>query len=210
MRTPTVKIRISGRDYAVIGHRAANLLHLLELREHTRGLFAEPLGMARLDEIERTAKVLRSRIAAAKLQRAAAVDVVDNVEVVRDPEALAAADDLLERLHVEQVDDGLLGMAIVIFLSRRKAGDRVTFAQAVDVDIAQDVEWIPDPDDALPVVPEAGDGVPLDGTPGEAPDPHTPAPGSLGTRAGDLDPRPAKVKRTAPGKGGRSMTSGSR
>lgn len=206
-----MKIRISGREYPVIGHRSANLLHLLELREHTRGLFAEPLGMARLDEIERTAKVLRSRIAAAKVQRAAAVDVVDGVEVVRDPEALAAADDLLERLNVEQVDDGLLGMAIVIFLSRRKAGDRVTFAQSVDVDIAQDVEWVPEPDDSLPVVPAAGDGVPIDGTPGEAPDPQAPAPGSPETSAGDLKAeRLVKGKRTVPGKGGRSMTSRSR
>jgi hypothetical protein len=202
-----MRIRIGEREYPVIGHRSANLLHLLELREHTRGLFAEPLGMARLDEIERAAKVLRRKVAAAHQQRAAAVNNVDGVEVVRDAEALAAADDLLARLHVQQVDDGLLGMAIVIFLSRRKAGDRVTFAQAVDVDVAADVEWIPDPDDALPVVPAAGDGVPLDGTVGTAPDPHTPAPGSPETSAGDLEAaRPAKVKR-APGKGGRSMTS---
>lgn len=203
-----MRIRIGEREYPVIGHRSANLLHLLELREHTRGLFSEPLGMARLDEIERTAKVLRGKVAAAQQQRAAAVEVVDGVEVVRDAVALAAADDLLERLHVEQVDDGLLGMAIVIFLSRRKAGDRVTFAQAVDVDIASDVEWIPDPDDALPVAPSAGDGVPLDGTVGTAPDPHTPAPGSLGTSAGDLKAaRPVKRK---PVKGGRSTTSRSR
>jgi hypothetical protein len=197
-----VKIRIGDREYPVIGHRNANLLHLIELREHTRGLFEQPLGMARLDEIERTAKVLRGRIAAAQQRRAAALEAGDDA-------AVAAADEQLERLRIEQVDDGLLGMAIVMFLSRRKAGDRVTFAQAVDVDIAADVEWISEPDDALPVTPDAGDGVPLDGA-GVAPDPRSPALGSRATSAGDPDPAPRqKTKRTA-GKGGRSTTSRTR
>jgi hypothetical protein len=208
-----VKIRINGRDYPVIGHRSANLLHLIELREHTRGLFSEPLGMARLDEIERTAKALRARIAAAQEQREAAVTQVDGVEVVVDAEAVAAADELLERLDIEQVDDGLLGMAILLFLSRRKAGDRVTFAQAIDLDVAHDVEWIHEPGDALPVTPQPGDGVPLDGTVQAAPDPLSPACGSRVTDvAGQPDPDqgpdpvPVKRKRSTP-KGGRSTTS---
>jgi hypothetical protein len=197
-----VKIRIEGREYPVVGHRSANLLHLIELREHTRALFAEPLGMARLDDLERVSKRIRAGVVAVKAAREDAVERGDDL-------AVAAADDDLRRLEAEQADDGLLGMAIVIFLSRRKAGDRVTFAQAVDVDIAHDVDWIPEPDDEQPVAPDPGDGVPLDGVTA-APDPHSPAPDSPGTRAGDPDPAPVppKVKRAS--KGGRSTTSRSR
>jgi hypothetical protein len=195
-----MRIKIEGREYPVIGHRNANLLHLIELREHTRALFAEPLGMARLDDLERVSKRIRSSLTAVQAARAEAVAAGDDL-------AVEAADDELRRLQAEQADDGLLGMAIVIFLSRRKAGDRVTFAQSIDVDIAGDVEWIPDPDDSDPVAPDASDGVPLDGV-GAAPDPHSPAPGSPVTSAGD--PEPATVKAKRPSKGGRSTTSRSR
>ncbi len=197
-----MRIKIEGRDYDVVSHRGANLLHLLELREHTRALFAEPLGMARLDELERVSRGIREQVLRVKAGREDAVERGDG-------DAVAAADVELRRLEAAQIDDGLLGMAIVIFLSRRKAGDRVTFAQAVDVDVAQDVEWIEEPGDAMPVPPAGTDGVPLDGVTA-APDPTVPAPASLATRAGDLDPAgpaPAapKVKRST--KGGRSTTS---
>lgn len=197
-----MRIRIEGREYPVIGHRSANLLHLIELREHTRALFAEPLGMARLDELERVSKRIRGQVVTVKAAREDAVERGDDA-------AVAAADDELRRLDAEQADDGLLGMAIVIFLSRRKAGDRVTFAQAVDVDVASDVEWIDDPADATPVLPDPGDGVPLDGV-AAAPDPRSPAPASPGTRAGDLDPAPVAVKVKRSTKGGRSTTSRNR
>lgn len=197
-----MRIRIEGREYPVIGHRAANLLHLIELREHTRALFAEPLGMARLDDLERVSRRIRADVVRVKAARDEAVDGGDDL-------AVATADEELRRLEAEQADDGLLGMAIVIFLSRRKAGDRVTFAQAVDVDVANDVEWIAEPDDADVVPPDSADGVPIDGV-GAAPDPHSPAPGSLATSAGDPpDPGvPAKAKRAS--KGGRSTTSRTR
>lgn len=197
-----MRIRIEGREYPVIGHRAANLLHLIELREHTRALFAEPLGMARLDDLERVSRRIRADVVRVKAARDEAVEGGDDL-------AVATADEELRRLEAEQADDGLLGMAIVIFLSRRKAGDRVTFAQAVDVDVANDVEWIAEPDDADVVPPDSADGVPIDGV-GAAPDPHSPAPGSLATSAGDPpDPGvPAKAKRAS--KGGRSTTSRTR
>lgn len=197
-----MRIRIEGREYPVIGHRAANLLHLIELREHTRALFAEPLGMARLDDLERVSRRIRADVVRVKAARDEAVDGGDDL-------AVATADEELRRLEAEQADDGLLGMAIVIFLSRRKAGDRVTFAQAVDVDVANDVEWIAEPDDADVVPPDSADGVPIDGV-GAAPDPLSPAPGSLATSAGDPpDPGvPAKAKRAS--KGGRSTTSRTR
>jgi len=197
-----VRIRIEGREYPVVGHRAANLLHLIELREHTRALFAEPLGMARLDDLERVSSRIRRDLTRVTLLRDEAAERGDDL-------AVAAGDDEIRRLQSEQADDGLLGMAIVIFLSRRKAGERVTFAQAVDVDIANDVEWIPEPDDEQPVAPDPGDGVPLDGVTA-APDPHSPAPASLGTSAGDPDPAPVPPKAKRATKGGRSTTSRSR
>lgn len=197
-----MKLRIDGREYPVVSHRGANLLHLLELREHTRALFAEPLGMARLDELERVSRGIREQVVRVKVARERAVEEGDEL-------AVAAADEELHKLEAAQIDDGLLGMAIIIFLSRRKAGDRVTFAQAVDVDVAEDVEWIPEPDDAMPVPPAPGDGVPVDGVTA-APDPTVPAvPASLATRAGDptaaAAPAAPKVKRSS--KAGRSTTS---
>lgn len=195
-----MKIRIGGSEYPVVSHRSANLLHLIELREQTRKLFDEPLGMARLDQIERVSRALRDKVTAAKKQRALALEAGDEA-------AVAASDELIEQLNQEQVDDGLLSMAIIIFLSRRKAGERITFAQAVNVDIAEDVEWISEPDDALPVTPdEDTDSAPTDGATA-TPDPHMPARGSRATRAGARSEAQTKKKRAAPTKGGHSMTS---
>ncbi len=191
------RIRIAGREYDAVDHRGgARLLHLVELREHTRTLLEVPLGMGRLDEMSRRGRELAQQVKAAQQAHD------DLVAAGASPERLEAAADRLRAARAEQADDGLLGLAIIVFLSRRKAGDRVTFAQACDVDV-DEVEWIPEPADAA-VVPPSGDGPVEDPFGPDAPaDPTPPARASRATRAGD----PARPrKRATSSRAGRSTT----
>ena len=200
-----MKIRIEGREYPVVDHRSgAKLLHLVELREHTRTLLEEPLGMGRLDELARQARELVAGIKAAERDYAAARD--DGAGPVQ-LEELAGR---VRALKGAQADDGLLGLAIVVFLSRRAAGDRVTFAQATTVDVGQ-IDYVEEPGDAQVVAPDEGEqGDPFGP---EAPDPTVPvgapAPASPETPGG-AHARPVRARKTAASRGGRSTTSGSR
>lgn len=199
-----MKIRIGEREYPVVDHRGAKLLHLVELREHTRRLLEEPLGMARLDEMSRASRALARDLAAAERDHAAARD--DGA----GPEQLEELAQRVRRLKGEQADDGLLGMAIIVFLSRRAAGERVTFAQATDVDV-ESLQWVEEPGDVA-VVPPAGDDPDAD--------PFGPDPTAPGTAAADasraiLDDVPpvaadAPTAKVRPRRAGRSTTSRSR
>lgn len=198
-----MRIRVDGREYPVVDHRSgAKLLHLVELREHTRRLLEEPLGMGRLDEMTRVARELARDVKAAEHEHAIAVEREAPADELED---LA---NRVRRLKGAQADDGLLGLAIIVFLSRRAAGDRVTFAQATTIDVGA-IEWIEEPGDTAVVPPEVDD----DADP-FAPDPTAPgdtgAPGSPVTSdAGPARPR-AAAKGKRPAKGGRSTTSRSR
>lgn len=169
-----MKIVIDGREYPAVGHKGARLLHLIELREQTRKLLAEPLGMARLDRLAKTSQSAREELDAAK--------------ALGDPDAVAAAE---ERVAA----DAELWTAVVIFLSRRGAGERVTFAEAVDVDLAT-VEFILEDGDRDGDEP-AG--------PSEAPDPTPPGSGGPETSGDAANPRALKGKPKTR-KGGRSTT----
>lgn len=202
-----MKIRIEGREYPVVDHRSgAKLLHLVELREHTRTLLEEPLGMGRLDELARQARELVAGIKAAERDYAAARD--DGAGPVQ-LEELAGR---VRALKGAQADDGLLGLAIVVFLSRRAAGDRVTFAQATTVDVGQ-IDYVEEPGDAQVVAPDEGEqGDPFGP---EAPDPTAPGepvPASPGTPGDVLVPPKARkvAGKVAASRGGRSTTSRSR
>lgn len=192
------RIRIDGTEYRVVDHRGgAKLLHLVELREHTRALLEEPIGMGRLDEMARRAQELTRAV------KAAEDDYRGAVQGGSTPEQLEDLARVVRRCKAEQADDGLLGLAIIVFLSRRAAGDRVTFAQATSVDVDR-IEFVEEPADAR-VVPPAGDdaadpfGPAADPTP-----PGTPAArGSRATRGGGRAPRKSA---TAAASGGRSTT----
>lgn len=203
-----MRIRIDGREYPVIDHRSgAKLLHLVELREHTRALLEQPLGMGRLDELARAARILGRNLRAAEQAYAEAF-----ADGVRGPDLEQLAD-VVRRLKAEQADDGLLGLAIVVFLSRRGAGDRVTFSQATTVDVSA-IEWIPEPSDASVVPPDDGDDDPFgpatpDPTaPGETAAPASPETGVVAPRAASV--KAVKRKASPASKGGRSTTSRSR
>lgn len=198
------KLRIEGREYPAVDHRGATLLHLVELREHTRKLLEVPLGMGRLDELSRMAREQGRRRTQLEAAHAAAVE---------GGEPAAVLEDLAEQLRevkAAQADDGLLGLAIIVFLTRRKAGDRVTFAQATNVDVDL-IEWVPEDSDEQPVAP-SDDDVPDDPFgPGAAPDPTVPGRGSPATPDDDPARLEAPTTRTRKGrKGGRSTTSARR
>jgi len=161
------QLRIGDRQYEAVDPRGgARLLHLIELAEHTKRLLGAPIGMHRLDEMSRNARALASRVRAAESAHRAAVDAG------ADPVVVAELAEDVRTAKGAQADDGLLGLAILVFLSRRAAGDRCTFAQACDVPVDQ-VEWIPDPSDALPVPPDGDEPDEDPFGPGESPDPPT-------------------------------------
>jgi hypothetical protein len=92
--------------------------------------------MGKLDELEHLARDLSAQIKAAK--------------AAGDTAAQVAAERAL-------MDQGMVYTAVAIFLSRRAAGDRVTFTQAIDIDMSQ-VEFVED-DDA-PAVDDDHEDVP--------------------------------------------------
>jgi hypothetical protein len=70
-------------------------------------------------------------------------------------------------------EDADLWSAVVVFLSRRGAGEKVTFLDAIDIPLA-----------SLQMIPEPGD------EPEEEPDPTTPGPDSPATPELDASPAP--------------------
>lgn len=116
-----MKLVIQGREYDLVNPQTATLLHLMELRQQTRGLVDGGIGARRLG------------------QMAARMD---------------AAHQAQERGEAPDVDDdeALLWLGILVFLARRAAGEKITFTDAVDI-----------PGDAVDLVAEPGDEVPVEG-----------------------------------------------
>ena len=181
-----MKLRIGEREYQVVTPKSggrlnggANMRSLLDLRRQSTEVFGFEIGMLKLDELEATA---RQR----KAERRAAERAGDK--------------DAVRRIDAQIADDGMVNIGILVFLSRRAAGDRCSLEDAVDVDL-QDLEWIRepgDPDDEQDDDEDAG-----------PPDPTLPAPGSPATSAVDRPAgaarKPGKGKRQ-PAKAGRSRT----
>ena len=192
------RIRIDGREYRVVDHRGgAKLLHLVELREHTRTLLEEPIGMGRLDDMARRARELAVEVKAAEQAHRELVDAG------APSEDLELSAQRVRRARAEQADDGLLGLAIIVFLSRRAAGERVTFAQATTVDVDA-VEFVDEPGDAKVVPPDGDEVVDPFGPAADPTPPGTPAArGSRATRGSDPG-RPARKRATS--RAGRSTT----
>lgn len=177
-----MKLRIGEREYQVVTPKrggqlngGANMLSLLDLRRQSLDVFGFECGIGKLDELETRARQL-------KVERRTAERAGDVDEVRRIDAAIA--------------DDGMVNVGILVFLSRRAAGERITLREAVDVDMS-DLEWIREDGDPAEVSDDDED---EDATP----DPTLPAPASLATS--DVA-RPAAGKGKAkrrPVKGGRS------
>ena len=141
-----MKIRIDGVDYDAVDHRSANMLHLMELQQQSRRLVEGGLGMSRLE------RIMRSSVEYRRARKAW-------LDADADPDA-----------EPEAPDDGILAIAILIFLSRRAGGDKVTFEDANDY---RSIEFVEEPGDQ-------GEGE------GEAEaDPTSPGPASPETPASD-------------------------
>lgn len=143
-----MKLVIGGTEYEAVSHQSASPLHLMELQQQSRRLVEGGLGMSRIEEIMRATAAYSTARAAWEKATAAGEDPGD-LPVIPD--------------------DGLTAMAITIFLARRRAGERITFEDAIDV---EGVIWIREPGDTTPDAAEEGEPDPTE--PGPA-SPETPA-----------------------------------
>ena len=137
-----MKLIISGREYPAVNPGTANLLHLMELRAQTREWTEDGrgLGMRALEAMQR--------------RGAAHQRIVESMQAQGRP-----VEDL------EAPEDAELWMAVLLFLARRGAGEKVTFAQAADVPMGE-IEGVLEPGDV-----KAGD----------EPDPQSPGSGGPAT-----------------------------
>jgi len=140
-----------GREIEAVNPATANLLHLMELKQQTKEWSEDGkgLGMRALSAMRR--RSLDYQLAFEAEQKTAA-------EEGRDP------------VEPDPPDDADLFTAVVLYLSRRAAGDRVSFLEAADVRMSELV-MIPDPGDEGP-----GEADPT--TPGSD-GPATPEPGPV-------------------------------
>ena len=131
-----MRLRIQGREYDVIDPRSCRVLHLMELRQQTRGLVEGGLGLRELGPMARRMQAAHEEQAAARAQ---GVQVDDDALDV-DP------------------DEVLIWLAVLVFLARRAAGERVSFADAADIS-PDEIEMVSEPgDEEDPQVPtSAGD-----------------------------------------------------
>ena len=141
-----------GREIEGVNPSTANLLHLMELKQQTK-------------EWSEDGKGLGMRALSAMRRRSL------DYQVAFEAEAKAAAEEGRVPVEPDPPDDGDLFTAVVLFLSRRAAGERVSFLEAADVRMSD-----------LVVIPAPGD----EG-PGEA-DPTTPGSDGPATPAPDPDP----------------------
>jgi hypothetical protein len=109
-----VKLVIDGREYPAVTHATASLLHLMELKQQTRDLTPDGLGlgMAALEGIGREAEVAR-----------ASGETPPNADV---------------------------WFAVLVFLSRRAAGEKLSFVEAIDVPFGA-IEFVTEPGDEAQV-----------------------------------------------------------
>lgn len=165
-----MKLIIEGRTYDVIGRKSANLRHLFEMRRQSVDLLGYEMGLSRLDDLERVARATRAALAAARA---------------------AGDDDKVAALRASQAEEGMLGLAVTVFLSRRKAGDAVSFAEALDFDMGA-LEFVEEPGDKA----DAG---------AEEPDPTTPGSGGPVTSGSGSDV-PAARGKTKSGRSTRTVS----
>lgn len=176
-----MRLRIDGRDYPAVNHKGASLLHVLQLKREAKAVLGYPLGLRELDRMAKAAEKLKRDIAAARK---------------------AGDDDRVAELQAEAADDGMIGLALVIYFSRRKAGEALTFAEAIDVDLGA-VQYIREDGDPDDDEDDADEGAPDPTSPGSA------SPATAGTRARGRSAAAKAAPRKA-STGGRSTPTTSR
>ena len=136
-----MKIRISGREYDAVNYKTASVLHLMELRQQSREFTddGKGLGMKALEVMQRTGAAYQREVEQAQKDG--------------------------RPVELEAPDEADLWLAVCLFLTRRAAGEKLRFLEAVDV-----------PMGAIEVIPEPGDE-----NPEEEPDPQLPGSGGPAT-----------------------------
>jgi hypothetical protein len=151
-----VRLRIDGRDYEAVNHRTATVADLLALRQQTAGppweAIGVPPGGLGMRALERMA---RASARAHHRARRCQDEGGDPADPSADPQT---------------PDDGDLWLGVVVFLTRRAAGEKVSLLEAMDIAPA-DIEVLdaPEETDDESDPPEPGDAGPA--TSGNAPAP---------------------------------------
>lgn len=175
-----MKLIIDGREYQAVDHNTAQLLHLMELQQQGREYVEGGLGMSALSRMEREGRTYNRAMKAYQEAR-------ERGEEAEEPLVPDAA---------------LTMMAVTVFLTRRGAGDAVSFADALRVGMSTVVQ-VPEPTDAT-------------APGGDEPDPTTPGSGGPATAgddaAGEAKPPAARSRTSASrsGSGSRSSATGGR
>jgi hypothetical protein len=126
-----VRIRFpDGRELEAVNPATANLLHLMELKQQTK-------------EWSEDGKGLGMRALSAMRRRSL------DYQLVFEAEQKAAADEGRPMVEPDPPDDADVWTAVVLYLSRRAAGDRLSFLEAADVRMGE-LAMIPDPGDEGP------------------------------------------------------------
>lgn len=172
-----MRLRIDGREYPAVGHKGASLLHVLQLKREARPVLGYDLGLRELDRMEREARKLKRDITAARK---------------------AGDDERVAELQADAADDGLVGLAIVVYFSRRRAGEQVTFREAIDVDLGA-VEYVREDGDPTTDDDDEEQAAPDPTLPGDA------SPATAGPRArGRAAAAKAPARKTAAGRSTRT------
>lgn len=165
-----MKLIIDGREYQAVDHNSGELLHLMELQAQGEALVPGGLGMSALQRMEREGRAYAKAVRAYQ-------------------EAVKGGEDVEEPLIP---DAALTMMAVTIYLSRRGAGDVVSFQDSLRV--------------GMNTVVQVAD--PTDTPAGDAPDPTTP--GSDGPATADVATAAAPKRRTRSSASTKASPSGSR
>lgn len=157
-----MKVRIDGEEFPAVNQKSAAPLHMMELQQQARPFVEGGLGMSRIERMGRDTMRYQRELKAWRVRFEAG-------EVTEDDAPLAP-------------DDAILSVPIVVFLSLRAAGRKVTFEDAASIPEDR-LEWIPEPGDVR--ADEAEEGEPDPTSPGVA-SPVTPD----GDPALELEPAP--------------------
>lgn len=170
-----MKLVIDGREYPVVTTQTAELLHLMELQQQAKALVEGGLGMSALQRIDREAGAYRRAMTAWQ-------------EAGADPGS-----------EPDVPDNSVTAMAVTVFLSRRAAGDQVTFQDAARIgmdaiiQMAESMDAQASDDAVDPTPPGGGPATPDVAAPGATP--------SASTRSKTSPSQSAAGRRSSPTSG---------
>lgn len=152
-----MKLEIGGKRYDMCDENTCNMLHMMELQQQARDILPGGSGMNALRKLRQEGIEYRRKLIRYNAEQAAG----------QNPEE-------------PDIPDGMLAMtAVIVFLSRRAAGDNVTFREAANLPFGE-----------VKYIREDGDQDPLRDDGDDAEDPPVPGdgPGTIGDVGGHGEP----------------------